>query len=172
MHKKLLQLVLILLFLLPALPGCAEEGDIYFVKRVIDGDTIELHNKERVRLIGIDTPEKHLSRKLTRDAKRSGKDYKTIIAMGEEATKFTKALAEGKQVRLEFDADRRDRYKRLLAYVYLPDGKMLNAEIVAAGYANVYTVPPNVKYVERFLKLQREARDNNRGLWSPDYGLE
>ena len=135
------------------------------VTRVIDGDTIELENKERVRLIGIDTPESRVNRKLKRDSRRTGRDYKTIIAMGKRATVFTKKLAEGKIVRLEFDAEKKDRYERTLAYVYLPDGRMLNAELVREGYAQVYTFPPNVKYVDLFLELQQEARENDRGLW-------
>jgi micrococcal nuclease len=71
---------------------------------------------------------------------------------------------EGKEVRLEFDAQWRDKYRRLLAYVYLGD-TMLNAELVRQGYAQVATFPPNVKYQELFLKLQREAREDRRGLW-------
>ena len=163
--KQILLFSLILLFFLPALPGCAEESDTYYVTRVIDGDTIQLQNGERVRLIGIDTPETRYSPKLERDARRTEKDRETIIAMGEEATQFTRGLAQGKRVRLEFDAEKRDIYKRLLAYVYLPDGRMLNAEIIKEGWGQIYTFPPNVKYVDLFLKLQGEARENNKGLW-------
>jgi micrococcal nuclease len=133
---------------------------------VIDGDTIELENTERVRLIGIDTPEAWFSSKLERDARRTKRDYKTIIQMGEAATEFTRRLAEGKRVKLEFDVEKQDRYGRLLAYVYLPDGKMLNAELLAEGYAQVYTFPPNVKYVDVFSALQKEARENKRGFWA------
>ena len=85
--------------------------------------------------------------------------------MGNKATVFTKSLVGGKSVRIEFDVEKRDRYGRLLAYVYLPDGRMLNAELVKEGYAQVYTFPSNVRYVNLFLKLQRQARENNRGLW-------
>ena len=88
--------------------------------------------------------------------------------MGNKATAFTKSLVGKKRVRIEFDVEKRDRYGRLLAYVYLPDGRMLNAELVKEGYAQVYTFPLNVKYVDMFLKLQEEARENNRGLWSED----
>jgi len=135
------------------------------VKRVIDGDTVELENRERVRLIGIDTPETRYGSKLARDARRTKQEYETIIAMGKRAAAFTKSLVEGKNVRLEFDAEKRDRYGRTLAYVYLPDGKMLNAEILKAGYAHVYTFQPNVKHVDLFLEMQREAKENERGLW-------
>jgi micrococcal nuclease len=68
-------------------------------------------------------------------------------------------------VTIEFDVQTRDRYGRLLGYVYLFNGKMLNEEIVKAGYANLMTYPPIVKYQERFLKAYREARENRRGLW-------
>lgn len=136
------------------------------VTKAIDGDTIELADRERVRFIGIDTPESRLNDKLRRDARRTKRDYNTIISMGKKASVFTKSLVEGKKVRLEFDVEKRDRYGRLLAYVYLPDGRMLNAELLKEGYAQVYTFQPNVKYVELFLKLQEEARENNRGFWS------
>jgi micrococcal nuclease len=70
-----------------------------------------------------------------------------------------------KDLRLNFDVEKRDKYGRLLAYVYLSNGKMLNEEIVKAGYANLMTIPPNVRYQERFLKDYREARENRKGLW-------
>jgi len=139
-----------------------------YVTRVIDGDTIELKKMGRVRLVGIDTPEARYNSKLRRDAKRSGKDKKTIIEMGMKATKFTKSLAEGKKVRVEFDVEKKDRYGRWLAYIYLPDERMLNAELIKEGYAQIYTFVPNVKYVDRFLKLQEEARENNRGFWKEE----
>ncbi len=72
---------------------------------------------------------------------------------------------DGKTVRLEFDVQQVDRYNRLLAYVYLKDGTFVNAWLVENGYAVVMTIPPNVKYQELFLKLQREAREAKRGLW-------
>lgn len=136
------------------------------VKRVVDGDTLLLENGERVRLIGIDTPEMHESNKLYRDSQRSGQDIRTIQQLGRKSYEFTKNLAEGKPVRLEFDVEKLDRYDRLLAYVYLKDGTFVNAEIVKQGFASVATFPPNIKYVDLFLKLQQEARENQRGLWS------
>ncbi len=135
------------------------------VKRVIDGDTVQLENGERVRLIGIDTPEMHESDKLQRDAQRTQQDATTIQKLGKQAYEFTKSLVEGKRVSLEFDAERYDRYKRLLAYVYLKDGTFVNAEIVRQGYASLMTFPPNVKYADLFTKLYKEARENRRGLW-------
>ncbi len=135
------------------------------VKRVVDGDTLVLENGERVRLIGIDTPEMHESNKLYRDSERSGQDTTTIQKLGRRAYAFTKNLAEGKRVSLEFDVDRHDKYGRLLAYVYLKDGTFVNAEIVRQGYASLMTIPPNVKYADLFQRLYREARENRRGLW-------
>ena len=123
------------------------------VSRVIDGDTFVLENGERVRLIGVDTPETvHPS--------------KPVGYFGKEASAFTKNIIEGKRVRLEYDVQKQDRYGRLLAYVYLPDGTFVNAELVKQGYAQVSTYPPNVKYVDLFTRLQREAREQNRGLWA------
>ncbi|MFH0917925.1 MAG: thermonuclease family protein [Candidatus Omnitrophota bacterium] len=135
------------------------------VTRVVDGDTLVLENKERVRLIGIDTPELHESSKLYRDTKRSGQDIATIKQLGQRAYEFTKNLVEGQRVRLEFDVERYDKYKRILAYVYLTDGTFVNAKIVEEGYASLMTYPPNVRYADLFLKLYTQARQNQRGLW-------
>ena len=164
----LLILTVILLFSFSTCYGWMARKHDYnniLVTRVIDGDTIKLADGERVRLIGIDTPEARYNQKLERDRKREKKDAETIIRMGQKASAFTKTLVEGKRVKLEFDVEKYDRYDRLLAYVYLPNGTMLNAELVKEGYAQVYTFPPNVKYVDLFVRLQEEARENNRGLW-------
>jgi micrococcal nuclease len=126
------------------------------VKRVIDGDTIELDNGEKVRYIGINTPEtKH--------------PIKGIEYYGLEAYFFNMLLVEGKMVILKYDIQKRDKYGRLLAYVFLLDGTFVNAVLVKEGYAQVSTYPPNVKYQNLFLKLQREARENARGLWKGPY---
>ena len=126
------------------------------VKQVDDGDTIVLENGERVRLMGIDAPEiKHST--------------KAGAEMGREAAAFARKLAEGKQVRLEFDPsnptiNHTDSRKRTLAYVFLADGTFLNAELVKQGYA--FIIPGFVhKYREEFERLEREARENKRGLW-------
>ena len=136
------------------------------VKRAIDGDSLELSNGERVRLIGIDTPESRYNTKLYRDAERQRKSTAELLAMGKRAALFTSQLVEGKRVRLEFDVQQKDRYDRILAYVYLEDGTFVNAEIVRQGYAQIMTIPPNVKYQDLFLRLQKEARENGRGLWA------
>ena len=138
--------------------------DVY-VKRVVDGDTILLETGERVRLIGIDTPEMHDSDKLLRDSTRSGQSRSVIRQLGERSFTFTRNLVEGKRVSLEFDVEKYDTYKRLLAYVFLKDGTFVNAEIVRQGYASLMTISPNVRYSDLFLQLYREAREKKRGLW-------
>ena len=86
--------------------------------------------------------------------------------MGKRATEYVESLVKpGDLITIEFDAQQRDRYGRLLGYVYFSNGKMLNEEIVRAGYANVMTIPPNVKYQDRFLRAYKEARKNKKGLW-------
>ncbi|HJN03019.1 MAG TPA: thermonuclease family protein [Nitrospinota bacterium] len=122
--------------------------------RAIDGDTIIVNiagAKARVRLIGVDTPETKHPRK-------------PVQYFGKEASMFTANMVEGKKVRLEFDQNQRDRYKRLLAYVYLEDGTFLNAEIVKQGYGHAYTKFP-FKYMQEFRIYEREARIRKRGLW-------
>ncbi len=147
-----------------------DSNQLYQVVRAIDADTLELSGGERVRLIGIDTPESRYNSKLYRDAKRTGEPPDGILAMGKLAHRFTKDLVEGKKVRLEFDVQQRDRYGRLLAYVFLEDSTFVNAEIVKQGYAQIMTVPPNVKYKDLFLRLQKEAREDGRGLWASNDG--
>jgi micrococcal nuclease len=138
--------------------------------RIVDGDTLSVEyngRKENIRLIGIDTPESRVNKKAKKDAARSHEDIAAITKMGKEATRFVKTLVKpGDPVAIEFDRQPRDKYGRLLGYVYLSDGKMLNEEIVKAGYASLMTYPPNVKYQDRFLRAYREARENSRGLWS------
>jgi len=140
--------------------------DLLKVERVVDGDTLLLTNGEKVRLIGIDAPESKPNPRAEKQAAMEGKDLKNIILMGEEATKFVRSLIKpGDEVRIEFDVEKRDRYGRLLGYIYLLDGRMINEEIVKAGYASLLTHPPNVKYQNRFLRAYKEARENKRGLW-------
>ena len=140
-------------------------ADTLTVERVIDGDTLQLSSGEKIRLIGIDTPEASDNPKTRRDSERTEKAIQDIIAMGKETSAFTHKLVEGKEIRLEFDVQQRDKYGRLLAYVYLTDGTFVNAEIVKAGYAQVMTISPNVKYQQLFLELERESREQARGLW-------
>ena len=135
------------------------------MRRVVDGDTLELSDGRRVRLIGVDTPEAYFSQKLLRDSKKTKRDIETIQALGRKASNFTRGLCAGKRVRLEFDVEKRDRYKRVLAYVYLEDSTFVNARIMEEGYGQVLTIPPNVRHADYFLRLQQEARRDGRGLW-------
>jgi len=140
-------------------------NDFFLVTKVVDGDTINLSDGRKVRLIGVDTPEVGYSKKLLRDSKKSGQSIKTIQALGRKASDFAKKLYAGKRVRLEYDVEGKDRYGRTLAYVYLNNGLFVNAELIKEGYAQVMTVTPNVKFSDYFLKLQKEAREAKRGLW-------
>ncbi len=121
------------------------------VSRVVDGDTIELDNGQKVRYIGIDTPE-------TVDPR------KPVQCFGKEASKKNKELVEGKTVRLEKDVSDKDKYGRLLRYVYVGD-LFVNLELVKQGFAHSYTYPPDVKYQEEILAAEQEAREASRGLW-------
>jgi micrococcal nuclease len=143
--------------------GYADIAVIY----VYDGDTIKLADAEKVRFVGIDTPESSRNKKLFRDASRSGEDINKILAMGRSAKEYTKGLLEGRRVRLEFDIEKRDKYGRLLAYVYrVDDGLFVNEDIIRNGYAYPMTIPPNVRHADEFKKLFREAQKAERGLWS------
>ncbi|MBS3938697.1 MAG: thermonuclease family protein [Peptococcaceae bacterium] len=134
------------------------------VTSITDGDTIRVRlqsgQEERVRLIGVDTPESTTQ----------------IEPFGREASAFTKKHLEGKTVHLELDVSERDRFGRLLAYVWLEPptddsvaevrAKMFNARLLLEGFANLMTIAPNVKYSEMFVSFEREARNTNRGLWA------
>ncbi|MCS7308259.1 MAG: thermonuclease family protein [Aquificaceae bacterium] len=140
------------------------------VVHVSDGDTfhctLSSGEEVKVRLVGVDTPESSDNPKARRDAERSNVSVEEIIRMGKLSAEFTKKLLpRGTRVYLEFDVQKTDKYGRLLAYVWLPDGSMLNELLVREGYAQVYTIPPNVKYQERLLQAQRYARENRKGLW-------
>lgn len=123
--------------------------------RVVDGDTIVVDIDgvcEKVRLVGVDTPE-------------TVHPNKPVEHYGKEASAFTRNMVEGEMVRLEYDTQRRDRYGRLLAYVYLPDGTFLNAEIIKQGYGFAYTRFP-FKYMDQFRQYERSARESGAGLWA------
>ncbi|OZM56286.1 nuclease [Lottiidibacillus patelloidae] len=152
---------LILLFfsiLITLLMGCTSDGDyLYEVTKVVDGDTIKviINNKEEtIRLLLIDTPETvHPS--------------KPVQPFGPEASTFVKELLEGKKVRIELGISERDKYGRLLAYVYTESGEMVNELLLAEGLARVaYIYEPNTKYVDQFYAIQNEARKQNVGIWS------
>jgi len=132
-------------------------GDLVTVKRVIDGDTFETDSGQKVRLIGVDTPETvHPSL--------------PVEYFGKEASAFTHRELEGKIVRLEYDFQKTDKYGRILAYVYL-DTVFFNARLIREGYAHAYTQFP-FKYLDEFRQLERTAREQGKGLWAKKSAIE
>ncbi len=128
------------------------------VVRVIDGDTIELETGEKVRYIGVDTPEtKHPN--------------KPVQCFGREAAQKNKELVEGKEILLEKDISETDRYGRLLRYIYLPNPEatdeaiFVNEFLIEQGFAQVITYPPDVKYHPLLLQAQKQAQSEEKGLW-------
>ena len=149
--RRLAPLLVVLALALPAAAQSTLEGT---VTRIVDGDTIHVRvggHLEKVRYIGVNTPELHHPTK----GEEPG---------GRQALDVNRRLVERKHVRLELDVQARDRHGRLLAYVWVGD-TMINAELLRLGYAQVMTVPPNVRHQAMFTKLQRDARAAGRGLW-------
>jgi micrococcal nuclease len=148
----------VLIFIVTLCSPCYGEHSVKVI-RVVDGDTlkVDFHGIElTTRLIGVDTPESRRNKKAKKDAKRSDQDLDTIIALGKKATEYVKRLVRpGNFVRLEFDVQQTDPYGRLLCYVYLQDGRMLNEVLISSGHATIMTIPPNVKYQSRFLKAYK-----------------
>ncbi len=138
-------------------PGDALEANAK-VNRVVDGDTLVVEidgTEERLRLIGINTPE-------------SVDPRRPVMCFGKEASAHLAELVPpGTAVRIERDVEARDRYDRLLGYVYrAADGEFVNLRMVTDGYANQYTFPPNVEHVDTFRAAARTARESGTGLWS------
>ncbi len=133
-------------------------ADFLPVTKIVDGDTIWVLTPSgqeiKVRLIGVDSPE-------ARNTGRTRIEY-----FGKESSDFAKKVLTGQRVRLEYDVQRLDRYKRTLAYVYLEDGTFFNELLVKEGFATVATYPPNVKYAGHFLEVQNNARNSKKGLWA------
>jgi len=132
------------------------------VTNIVDGDTIDISTGEKVRYVGVDTPETKHPKKM-------------LQCFGKEASEKNKELVLDKEIRLEKDVSDKDRYGRLLRYVYLPfsptDGNsdlFVNDYLARQGFAHAATFPPDVKFSEQFLEAEREARDNQRGLWAPE----
>jgi micrococcal nuclease len=132
-----------------AVPAYPRHGLVVFV---FDGDTILLKRGPRVRYLGIDAPE------IQRNGQES--DF-----MAFAAGKYNKALVLNRKVRLEFDSQKRDSYKRLLAYVYTEKGEMVNALLLEKGLAHVMAHPPNLKHFALLVSCQRQAMTEGRGIW-------
>lgn len=141
-------------FLTQAPPDVVHEpGAIVRVQRAVDGDTLLLDDRTRVRLLGVDTPE-------------TKKPDWPVEPFGPEAHDFTSTHVEGRRVRLEFDKERHDKYGRVLAYVYLDDW-FLNEELIRAGLGRAITNHPYSESMKRrFRAAQREAQHERRGIWS------
>ena len=163
-----------------------------YVQRVVDGDTLVLEDGRKIRLIGVDTPEIHVSQKLYNDSSRTGEDIATIRELGLRASAFTKKYLENQKVELEYEASNqvtghKDKYGRTLAYVYVhltrlpPEYEeylskkgekkarkqkevLFNRLLIQCGYANAYTRFP-FEYLEDFRTCEREARTFETGLW-------
>lgn len=131
----------------------AEYGKAIKVTRVIDGDTIEIESGERLRYIGIDTPEEFDERK-------------PVQCFAKEAAEANRNLVEGKNIIFYKDISDRDRYGRRLGYVYLEDGTFVNLELVRQGFAFSYPYPPDISKAGAFQAAQEQARKNNLGLWA------
>jgi micrococcal nuclease len=121
------------------------------VTRVIDGDTLVVAGQGRVRLIGVDAPE-------TNDPRPD------VLQVALDATAFARSMAVGQRVTLRFDQQLKDHYGRVLAYVYLPDGRLLNAELLQRGLATLYS-RESFRHMTAFRAMEREARSNRRGIW-------
>jgi micrococcal nuclease len=136
------------------LPSTTLRPGFRAVVRVVDGDTLLLDNRERVRLIGVDCPE-------------IGRNEVDPESPGFHATMFVyELLKPDAQVRLEYDRERLDRYDRTLAYVFLSDGRMLNEVLLEYGWADIMTIPPNTRHARRFTEIRNQARGAGRGMWA------
>jgi micrococcal nuclease len=156
--------VIVAVALVALVAGCARssptlpDGANATVVRVVDGDTVVVDvdgRDEKVRLIGVDTPE-------TVDPRRP------VGCFGPQASHHTKQLLPpGSAVQLERDAEQRDRYGRLLAYLHRrPDGLFVNQELIADGYGVTLSIAPNTTFADRFATIERAARQSGKGLWS------
>ena len=126
-----------------------------YVKQVYDGDTVALSSGEHVRYIGVDAPEI--------DHQGGKSDF-----LAHEARQINAKLVQGKPIRMEFDQERNDRHGRLLAYVFLENGTMVNELLVKRGFARVFPNPPNLKYFSLLLDSQRQAMVERVGIWQKE----
>ena len=133
-----------------------EQGEVV---RVIDGDTYILNIggvETRVRLIGVDTPESVAPEDYRKENTEEGKEISELVK---------DKIRAGDVFYIEYDVSKTDKYNRTLAYLYFPDGKMVQEWLLEMGYANTATYPPNVKYADYFAELAHEAAENKIGLW-------
>lgn len=133
--------------------GTGENPGFAIVERVVDGDTVRLATGETVRYIGIDTPE-------------TVKPNTEVECFGKEASEKNRALVSGEKVRMQKDVSDMDRYGRLLRYVFLEDGTLVNEVLVREGYAFASSFPPDIAMQEAFREAERSARQNKKGLWA------
>lgn len=136
----------------PIQTTASQSAELVVVKRVIDGDTIELSDGRKVRYIGVDTPELAT---LTKE----------FECFAKEAKEKNKELMEGKTITMKKDVSETDKYKRLLRYVWVGE-IFVNEYLAREGYARQATYPPDVAYVELFRTAVKEAKNNNKGLWN------
>jgi len=166
-------LIVLVVILVSAAPSSGLEGSA-IVLRVMDGETLKIeyrNQKELIKLIGIDTPKSKLHRNEEKDALQSRQDFLPMTSMGIEATRYLKSLVKNREtVVVEFDVEKRNREGVLQGYVFLSDGRMVNEEILKAGYAYLATSAPNLKYRQRLLQGRTEAWKNGRGIWKKRKG--
>lgn len=153
-----------------------DDSALFPVTKVFDGDTFEVEisgKREKVRMLGIDTPEKYDSDKLDRDSERTKKDKEIIRRLGNLSSDFTVRLIGGKKVKLAADTkgDQTDKYGRLLRYVYLEDGTFVNKKIIEDGYATSFR-RFKVSKEKEFIEAEKNARENKRGLWGEIEGMK
>lgn len=146
------KILLLVTFLLMVIGCNTAQAEMFKVVHVDDGDTVILSNQKHIRYIGINSPEiKH--------------GEKPAEYYGGEARDFNKKMVFGKKVRLKFDSQKKDKYGRLLAYVYLEDGTLVNLELIKEGCAHVLFVSPNTLHYEGLLNVQRIAIEQHKGMW-------
>ncbi|MEC0285543.1 thermonuclease family protein [Bacillus subtilis] len=168
--RKLLQALAVLVILLSGCQGVSSSShsdttentvDLsdkieVTVSRVIDGDTFIADvngTEERIRLILVDTPE-------------TVHPTKTVQPYGKEASAFSKKTLENQSVYLEYDKEKRDKYDRLLAYVFLKDGTSFNKILLEKGYARLAVFPPNIKYKDEYKQAEEAAKNEKIGIWN------
>ena len=125
---------------------------LFNVKRVYDGDTLILENNQRVRLLGINTPE-------------ISSHYREAEPGGIEARDWLKNQLSENQIYLQYDTEKRDRYDRLLAYAWTPDGDFINEKLLQKGLAALSLKPPNLQYADQLIAAQQQAINQQQGIW-------